>query len=117
MMKNLKWRIGLILTLIGLCIWAFVPPAQKVKLGLDLKGGVHLVLRVKTDDALKVETDTTVGRLRDSLPRAGVPFAKIEATSPTDFRIGGISDDAAFRAQAADADTVYERSSEAGGYS
>jgi preprotein translocase subunit SecD len=117
MMKNLKWRIGLILTVIGLSVWAFVPPAQKVKLGLDLKGGVHLVLRVKTDDALKVETDTTVERLRDSLTRAGVTFAKIEATSPTDFRIGGISDDAAFRAQAADADTVYERSSEAGGYS
>jgi preprotein translocase subunit SecD len=117
MMKNLKWRIGLILTVIGLSIWAFVPPAQKVRLGLDLKGGVHLVLRVKTDDALKVETDTTVERLRDSLTRAGVTFAKVEATSPTDFRIEGISDDAAFRAQAADADTVYERSSEAGGYS
>ena len=46
MMKNLKWRIGLIAVVIGLSIWAFVPPEQKVKLGLDLKGGVHLVLRV-----------------------------------------------------------------------
>ena len=87
MMKNLKWRIGLIAVVIGLSIWAFVPPEQKVKLGLDLKGGVHLVLRVKTDDALKVETDTTVERLRDALTRNGVAFSKIEATSTTEFRV------------------------------
>ena len=28
------------------------PAGQKIRLGLDLKGGVHLVLRVNTDDAL-----------------------------------------------------------------
>jgi preprotein translocase subunit SecD len=117
MMKNLKWRIGLIVVVIGLSVWAFVPPEQKVKLGLDLKGGVHLVLRVKTDDALKVETDTTVERLRDTLTRNGVAFGKIEATSSTEFRVEGIQDDAAYRAQSVDADTVYDRSSEAGGYS
>jgi preprotein translocase subunit SecD len=117
MMKNLKWRMGLIAVVIGLSVLAFVPPSQKVKLGLDLKGGVHLVLRVKTDDALKAETDTTVDRLRDALTRAGVTFSKLEATGTTEFRIEGISDDAAFRAQAADAETVYDRSSEAGGYS
>jgi preprotein translocase subunit SecD len=117
MMKNLQWRIGLILLVIGLSVYAFVPPAQKVKLGLDLKGGVHLVLRVKTDDALKVETDTTVDRLRDSLTRGGVSFSKIETTGPTEFRVEGIQDDAAFRALAGEVETVYDRSSEAGGYS
>src|SRR5688500_12007753 len=99
MMKNMQWRIGLILVVIGLSVWAFVPPQQKVKLGLDLKGGVHLVLRVKTDDALKVETDTTVERLRDTLTRAGVAFTKAEATGITEFRVDGIQDDAAFRTQ------------------
>ncbi len=117
MMKNLRWRLGLIAVVIGLSVWAFVPPEQKVKLGLDLKGGVHLVLRVKTDDALKVETDTTVERLRDTLTRNGVAFGKVEATSSTEFRVDGIQDDAAYRTQSVDADTVYDRSSEAGGYS
>jgi len=116
MMKNVQWRVGLIVLVIGLAVWAFYPPGQKVRLGLDLKGGVHLVLRVKTDDALKVETDTTVERLRDNLNRAGVQFSKVEATGPTSFTVEGVQDDAAFRAQAADAETLYDRSSGAGGY-
>jgi preprotein translocase subunit SecD len=109
--------VGLIAVVIGLSVWAFTPPAQKVKLGLDLKGGVHLVLRVKTDDALRVETETTVDRLRDNLTRAGVQYTRVEVTAPTEFRVEGIQDDAGFRAQAVDAETVYDRSSEAGGYS
>ena len=38
-----------------------MPPSTKIKLGLDLKGGVHLVLKVETDEALKVETETASG--------------------------------------------------------
>ena len=34
---------------------------RQLKLGLDLKGGVHLVLRVQTDDALRVETEARDG--------------------------------------------------------
>ena len=115
-MKDIRWRIILIVAVIGLSIWSFYPPDQKIKLGLDLKGGVHLVLRVHTDDALRVETETTVERLRDSLQRAGVQFAKAEVISPTEFRVEGISDDAGFRAAAADVETSYDRSSDAGGY-
>jgi preprotein translocase subunit SecD len=115
MMKNLKWRIGLIAVVIGLSVWAFVPPAEKVKLGLDLQGGVYLVLRVKTDDALRVESETTVERLRDALTRASVAFSKVEVSSPTEFVVEGIQNDAAFREQAVDAETVYDRSSGASG--
>jgi preprotein translocase subunit SecD len=86
-------------------------------LGLDLKGGVYLVLRVKTDDALRVETETTVERLRDSLQRAGVQFTKADVVSATEFRVDGIQDDAGYRTAAADADTNYDRSSDTSGYS
>ena len=116
MMKNVRTRVIVILAVIALSIWAFVPPSQKVKLGLDLKGGVHLVLRVKTDDALQLETETTVERLRDSLQRASVAFAKLEQTSSTEFRVEGIQDDGAYRTAAIEADTNFDRSSEAGGY-
>ena len=36
-----------------------------LKLGLDLKGGVNLVLRVQTDDALRIESETELERLRE----------------------------------------------------
>ncbi|HEY6508185.1 MAG TPA: hypothetical protein VIY56_09230, partial [Vicinamibacterales bacterium] len=62
MNKNLRWRVITILVVVALGVWAFYPPGQKINLGLDLKGGVHLVLRVQTDDALKLETETTVER-------------------------------------------------------
>ena len=74
MAKNLRWKIICILGVIGLSVWSFYPPGQKVRLGLDLKGGVHLVLRVQTDDALKLEVQTTADRLREQLRTAKVPF-------------------------------------------
>ena len=61
-MNNLRWRILLIVVIIGACLWAIIPPDKKIRLGLDLKGGVHLVLRVNTDDALLV---CRVGRSQD----------------------------------------------------
>ena len=46
----------------SLCVVAVLSARrQKVRLGLDLKGGVHLVLRVQTDDALRLETETDDG--------------------------------------------------------
>jgi len=116
-LKDIRWRLILIAAVIGLSIWSFYPPQTKIKLGLDLKGGVHLVLRVHTDDALRVETETTVERLRDSMQRAGVQFTKADVVSATEFRVEGIQDDSGFRTAAADADTNYDRASETSGYS
>ena len=115
-MKNLRTRIIIIVAVIALSIFAFYPPGEKVNLGLDLKGGVHLVLRVHTDDALRAETETTAERLRDTLTRNAVQFAKVEATSPTEFMVEGIQDDAAFRSAAVDSEINYERVSRPGGY-
>ena len=116
MNKNLQYRVVTILVVIALAVWAFYPPGEKINLGLDLKGGVHLVLRVQTDDALKLETETTVERLRDTLTRAGVMFGKLEATSGTEFVVEGITDDQAFRAAAVEPDAVFNRGSGAGRY-
>jgi preprotein translocase subunit SecD len=43
MAKNLRWKLLFIVVVIALAVWSFYPPDQKVRLGLDLKGGVHLV--------------------------------------------------------------------------
>src|SRR3989442_12154112 len=59
---------------------------KQLKLGLDLKGGVHLVLRVQTDDALRLETDTETERLREELQTRAIPVTGITAVSSTQFR-------------------------------
>ncbi len=88
--NNLRWRIILVVVIVGACLWAIIPPAQKIRLGLDLKGGVHLVLRVNTDEALRLETETTMERLREDLEKAGVTVAGATATSPTRFQVTGV---------------------------
>ncbi|RPJ81618.1 MAG: protein translocase subunit SecD, partial [Acidobacteria bacterium] len=114
---NLRWRILLILAILGLCLWAIIPPSQKIRLGLDLKGGAHLVLRVNTDDALRVETTTTMERLREDLERAGMTAATFEVAGPTRFRVSGVpsEQDALFRETAAEVQANFNRESGAGG--
>src|SRR5881296_2833733 len=63
---------------------------KQLKLGLDLKGGVHLVLRVQTDDALRIETETEMERLREELQTRNIPVSKIDLVNPTQFRVEGI---------------------------
>ena len=116
MNKNLRWRVVLVLAVIGLSVLAFYPPEQKVKLGLDLKGGVHLVLRVQTDDALKLETDLTSERLRSAMQDENIQFTKLETTSSTEFRVEGVQDDGTFRVKATEiADAAFNRAAGAAG--
>src|SRR5258708_30190408 len=75
---------------------------KQLKLGLDLKGGVHLVLRVQTDDALRLQTEQEMERLRQELVTRGVTVSNVTATDSTHFRVEGVPPphDAALRAAA-----------------
>ena len=90
---------------------------KQLKLGLDLKGGVQLTLRVQTDTALKLVTDQEMERLRELLTKAGIPFTSIATIDPTHFRVEGVppTQDAALRQQAVEVQTTFDRSSSAGG--
>ena len=116
MNKNLRWKGLLILSVVALSVWSFYPPGEKVNLGLDLRGGVHLVMRVQTDAALRIETETTSERLRETLATAAVQYAKLEVTRPTEFVVEGIQNDQQFRQAAVEVDTVFGRSPGAGRY-
>ncbi len=63
MEKNLLWRIIVIVAVVGTALWSLWPPEEKIHWGLDLEGGVHLVLQVQTDDAIKAELDDAAQRL------------------------------------------------------
>jgi len=117
MTKNIKLRALIIAAVIGVSVYGFIPPDKKVKLGLDLKGGVHLVLRVNTEDALKATTDLDAERLRESLDKDSIRYTKIEGTSPTSFHVEGLQDVASLRAKATEAgiDTDFDQTPGAGG--
>ena len=118
MAKNIRWKLLIILGVIALSVYAFYPPDQKIRLGLDLKGGVHLVLRVQVDDAVRLETQTAADRLREQLRTAGIPEATVTVASPTEFRVENVAadKDQAFRQLLTDIDILYNRSSGAGAY-
>src|SRR5438552_14535876 len=101
-MSNLRWKIVAILAvLIGFGAVGVYPilaarygihsPSllmeKQLKLGLDLKGGVHLVLRVQTDDALRLETEQEMERLRETLTMRGIPVTNLTSPDPTHFRV------------------------------
>jgi preprotein translocase subunit SecD len=133
MNKNVRWK--LLASLATFLIFFAVGPypilaqkyhlpipgwlaAKQLKLGLDLKGGVHLVLRVQTDDALRIHTQTTSEQLREALRTAGVPSSSITLTGVDRFQVSGIPPDrdAEFRRIADDqAATNYNRNAGAGG--
>jgi preprotein translocase subunit SecD len=53
-----------------------------IKLGLDLKGGIHLVMRVHVEDAIGSTSDRDVQRLQADLEKAGVLGAKVAKPDP-----------------------------------
>jgi preprotein translocase subunit SecD len=56
--------------------------ASNINLGLDLKGGAHLVLRVKTDEFLKSLTENNASAIQATAKESGLPVkdAKAEVT-------------------------------------
>ena len=45
---------------------------KRIHLGLDLRGGVHLILKVKVEEAVATETDNTVGSVQQDLKTANL---------------------------------------------
>jgi preprotein translocase subunit SecD len=56
--------------------------ADRIKLGLDLKGGTHLVLEVHVAEAVASSTDRDVARLEADLTKAGIVGAVVGKTDP-----------------------------------
>jgi preprotein translocase subunit SecD len=77
MAKSLGWKIILILAVIIFSVAMLYPPAEKINLGLDLKGGMHLVFRVDTEEGLKRQTDNELARLKKEMNELSIKFDKI----------------------------------------
>ncbi len=93
MQKSLRWKAITILAIILLSVYGIIGlPKSKdelvknfnenIKLGLDLRGGSHLVLQVQVQDAFKAEADADIERLKEDLNRQSVKFDSMDRNDP-----------------------------------
>src|ERR1035438_505019 len=50
---------------------------ERIHLGLDLKGGTHLILQVQVNDAINADSDRAIERLKDDLKAKNINYAEI----------------------------------------
>src|ERR1700690_605905 len=90
MNKNLLWKLGLIVaTLLVFLFGIFGIPqsfsgqgllsamTDRIHLGLDLRGGTHLILQVQVNDAVNIDSDNAVEILKEQLNKRKIAFADI----------------------------------------
>ena len=94
---SVRVRLLIMAAVAAVSVWAVYPPAERITLGLDLKGGLQLVLRVRTDDALRAETQRAAEQLQDALASAESGPARVEVIDPSAFRVVGAPDTRAVR--------------------
>jgi preprotein translocase subunit SecD len=82
MQRNLRWKLLLIVAIVAVSVYYFISPNEKgaplfsrINLGLDLKGGIHLVLQVVTEDALNQELVQDADRISQELKSKNIAFA------------------------------------------
>lgn len=56
--------------------------SDNIPLGLDLKGGTHLILQVQVQDALRSDADIGIARLQEELRAQEIAFSSITRNDP-----------------------------------
>ena len=80
MIKNITAKVILIIAVLIFFLFgifgfpkSFTPAGllaalqERIHLGLDLKGGTHLILQVQVNDAISADSDRAIERLKDYL--------------------------------------------------
>ncbi len=95
MNKNLSWKVTVIVGILVVFVFGIfgVPKdwsgrgllasiADRIHLGLDLRGGTHLILQVQVNDAVNVDSDNAVARLKEDLRTHKINYAEITKPDP-----------------------------------
>src|SRR5688500_7965024 len=77
MRRSLWVRIGLVAVVVLLSCWYLYPPKKAINLGLDLQGGIHLVLGVEADKAIASEIDRTAEDFKNALEKKGIGVRRV----------------------------------------
>jgi preprotein translocase subunit SecD len=100
LLKKDKIRLAVIAVILLGAMFAVFPIEDRVKLGLDLKGGVHIVLQAKTEGVVSGEDDSVdrlVAVLRNRVDQYGItePQIQREGINRVAVDLPGVSDPAA----------------------
>jgi len=104
MSSELRWKFIFIVIIILLCIFGIIGMPQfptsarqvkdnladRIKLGLDLKGGSHLVLQVQVDEAIGQRCDETIDALTKQLHEKNVLFGEMRRVDDTHILVRGL---------------------------
>ena len=91
-MKRLRWRLAILGVLVFFAFlylfptlskelpgwWSSFLPQDKISLGLDLQGGVHLILEVEVNKAVESHLERVVEDLRQDLRKNRIRYADIK---------------------------------------
>ena len=78
MKRDLLIKLGVVAAVIIACAIFALPLKEKVHLGLDLQGGLHLVLQVDVDKAVRGALERTAELLRKDLRGRGLNVTAVE---------------------------------------
>ncbi|HKY34143.1 MAG TPA: protein translocase subunit SecD [Candidatus Polarisedimenticolia bacterium] len=81
--RDLRYKLLFVVAVAALLAWGFIPPREKIRLGLDLKGGIHLVLRVEADDAVRAVLDNRASTLETELRARSLRFTDVQPDMET----------------------------------
>src|ERR1700685_2524755 len=108
MSSDLRWKFIFIAIIILICIFGVIGMPQlptsarqvkdnladRIKLGLDLKGGSHLVLQVQVDEAIGQRCDETIDSLTKELHSKNVVFGEIRRVDDTHILVRNVDSSA-----------------------
>lgn len=85
--RNLLVKLGVIVAVVVASVVLAVPPREKVHLGLDLQGGLHLLLEVQVDKAIERALERRAEALRKELVAKGQAVVAVEPNALQGLRM------------------------------
>src|ERR1700687_2589563 len=95
MNKNLTWKLVVIVGILLVFVFGIfgIPKdwsgkgilasiTDRIHLGLDLRGGTHLILQVQVNDAVNVDSDNAIARLKEDMRTRKINYADITKPDP-----------------------------------
>ncbi len=100
MIQSLQWRLAIIGVVLAVSVffvypsvgpvpsfWSKYLPDNPIRLGLDLQGGLHLILEVDADKAVETVVDQAIAETLSAMKDESIRYSDVQRTSPTTMAV------------------------------